>query len=540
VLRLRRVFDEDGIALVLALGILIVLGIIVTAGVTYTTSNTRASGKSAARTQAREYAETAVNNAVSVLQRQISVSGNPSSANLLGCAGANGTTTDTTPPSNCTSPTPITVCFVTGSTCTAGAANTATAYGFYSGTNAQTFLGRTVPASTWLIVATGYAYDPAISGPASQTTYTQIKVSSLNSGDVAAVWNHVFLTSPLVPNVCQTNISGNNLIIDVPLFVIGNLCITGSNDFIKEVGQAVDLSVGGKLSMNGPNAQIGASSTVPITSGVVVGGCTSGAVTTATTACNSTNYRYYVKNLNTFDAQDAPGETTADITSDYATFDPGPKHACKSGTSPAGLASSVFDSDTTYNDNAGTFELTPSSSYDCQSASAGGASVGELKWDNTTKKLTVNGSIFIDGNLTISQSLTYTGTAIIEVAGTVTINGNGTTVCATSPCDYTLTGWQGSSTNTSMLTLAPLLGSTTSFTFAGNTQSFQGSLWTQPSSNINVIGNSVTIEGPMAIGSITNSNNVNMKPLPVIKNMPVGAPLPPNTGVTLGTPLTVG
>src|SRR6185312_16245910 len=179
-----------------------------------------------------------------ILQKQISVSGNPSAANLLGCAGATGAT-DTNGPSNCTSPTPLTVCFVTGSTCTAGAPNTATAYGFYSGTNAQTFLGRTVPASTWLIVANGYAYDPAVSGATAQTTYTQIKVNGLNSGAVAAVWNHLFLTAPLVPNVCQTNYSGNNLIIDVPLYVIGNLCISGSNDVIKEVGQAVDLSVGG-------------------------------------------------------------------------------------------------------------------------------------------------------------------------------------------------------------------------------------------------------------------------------------------------------
>ena len=35
-------------------------------------------------------------------------------------------------------------------------------------------------------------------------------------------------------------------------------------------------------------------------------------------------------------------------------------------------------------------------------------------------------------------------------------------------------------------------------------------------------------------------NNASFQPLPVIKNMPVGAPIPPNTGVTLSPPLTVG
>ena len=29
-------------------------------------------------------------------------------------------------------------------------------------------------------------------------------------------------------------------------------------------------------------------------------------------------------------------------------------------------------------------------------------------------------------------------------------------------------------------------------------------------------------------------NNVTVKPLPVIKNMPVGAPLPPDSGATVG------
>src|SRR3954470_16614964 len=244
--RWRLVRDESGIALVLALGILVVLAIVVTGGVTYTTSNTRASGKSTARIQARQYAETALNQAMSILTQQIATNGNPTAANVLGCAGANGTTSDATPPSTCAAPIPKTICFVRGSTCTVGAADTAQVYGYFSGTNAQTYLGRTIPAATWFLVGTGYAYDPSLSAVTSQTAFATVKVSSVTNGAVAAMWNHIFLTAPLVPNVCQTNFAGNNLVIDVPLYVIGNLCLSGNNNFIKEVGQPIDLEVGGK------------------------------------------------------------------------------------------------------------------------------------------------------------------------------------------------------------------------------------------------------------------------------------------------------
>jgi hypothetical protein len=255
-------------------------------------------------------------------------------------------------------------------------------------------------------------------------------------------------------------------------------------------------------------------------------------VSSATGACASGSYNYYVGTPTTFNNQAAPAESASDILNDYNTFDPGPKHACLTGTTPAGLAASVFDNDTTYNSSASTFNLTPSSSYDCQSTS--GTSVGRIKWDNTTKTLTVNGSIFVDGNMQVTQAATYTGTAIIEVAGSITMVGNSTTLCATSPCNTALTAWQGTSGNNSMLTFAALGSSGNTFVMQDNSQTFQGSLWTQPGAGVSITGNNATIEGPMSVGTMNSANNANLKPLPVIKNMPVGAPLPPNTGVTLG------
>jgi len=288
--------------------------------------------------------------------------------------------------------------------------------------------------------------------------------------------------------------------------------------------------VGGKLVLSGSGSKVGTDAAHPITSGVVVGGCTTVSVSSATTACDSGSYSYWVGTKDTFIAQEAPVMASGDITTDYNNSDPGPKHACAAG----GLAASTFDNDATQNGTNASFELVPNSSYTCVSTS--GAGTGQMSWNNSTKTLTINGNVFLDGNLTISQSGTYVGTGVIETAGAVTFNGNATTLCATSPCNTAVNAWQGTSGNTYMLTLVALATNTAAHTFTNTTQIFQGSLWTQPSSSMTFVKNGVIVEGPISIGKFDATfNNATFKPLPVIKNMPVGAPLPPNSGATVGT-----
>jgi hypothetical protein len=361
----------------------------------------------------------------------------------------------------------------------------------------------------------------------------------LNSGAVAAVWNHVFMTAPLVPNQCSVNFGGNNLIFTSPLYVIGNLCLSGQNTSVQESasGQPIDLMVGGKLVLSGSGTSAGLSSHY-LTSGTVVGGCTTVSVSSTTTACG-TSTNYYVTGHDTFVPTEAPEMTSTEIGTAYSTADPGPNHACATG----GLASTAFDGDGVQNGTNASFELLPNNgTYTCISQS--GSSTGRLTWNGTgstwngvpAKTLLITGRVFFDGNLTISTSGTYTGTGVIDVAGTITFNGNGTSLCATSPCNTAAGAWQGASGNNSMLTLVTLASSTTSITFTNNAQTFQGSLWSQPSSTMTFVKNGVTVEGPMSIGQFDNSfNNASFIPLPVITNMPVGAPLPPNTGATVGT-----
>jgi len=523
----ERLFKEVCIELVMALGITAVLIIFVTSMIGYTTSSQRGANLGSSDLQARQYAEGGLNSAYSLIVNQNTVSaGNPIAANMLGCDGATGAS-DTNGPSNCASPTPKVVC-LTGAGCASGSVGSARVFGFFSGTNPAPYNGTTLPASTWLLVSTGFARNPD-GATTAKTTTARITVSSYDSGAVAAVWNHIFMTKPLVPNVCQASFGGNNTMITSPLYVVGNLCLTGQNVSVQSTAgsQPIDLMVGGKLSLSGSGSKVGTDSTHPIYSGVVQGGCTAGDVTTATTACNSGSYNYWVGITDTWVDAQAPAVLSGDIAADYAGFDPGPKHPCAN-------ASRTFDTDGVQNNSNASFELVPNSSYTC--VSVNGSSVGQLSWNNTTKQLTINGSVFIDGPLTVGQSATYTGTGVIEAAGTITFNGNATQLCATAttPCDFT--NWQGASSNHSMLTLVSLYKNATSVTFTDNSQTFQGSLWTDPTGTMSFVKNGVTIEGPISIGGFDATfNNAVFKPLPLITNMPPGAPLPPNTGVTIGS-----
>jgi Tfp pilus assembly protein PilX len=538
-----RLGREDGISLVIALGVLVVLAALSTSAMAFTRSNQHNAVLSQADLQARTTAESGLNAAYSLLSRESATGGNPSTPSLLGCAAS----TTSIGASDCSSPQPL--CMAVAGACVAGSAKsqgTASVYGFFSGTNPQTFFGVNVPAATWLFLSTGYAANPdgTVDGKLAMAT---AKISPLGAGQVAAVWNHVFLTAVLGAGTCQLNLQGNTTSIDIPIYTNGNVCLgsNGSGVTVAETaGKPIDLMIGGKLVLVG-GSKIGADSAHPITSGVVVGGCTTVSVSAATTPCSPTGFSYWVNSVDTWVPNEAPSLTATQMATNYASFDPGPLHPCQTGTTPAPPAASAFDStlsgagvepDTSGSVSTGSaFELTPNFSYSCLSQN--GASVGRLTWDNTAKVLTINGSIFFDSNLTISQSATYTGAAVIEAAGAININGNGTKLCAvyssqSNNCDWT--NWQGTTSNRSMLTLVSLTAATPSITFTNNAQSFQGSLWTQPTGSVNFVKNGINIEGPISVGTFDSSfNNASFQPMPVISNMPVGAPLPPNTGATV-------
>jgi len=516
-----------------------VLGILAAGVASYSLSSGWNSNSSRGNLQALQYAEGGLDGAFSIIWSTNQAGSDPTAAGLAG-----------------TQASPKVFCFVTGGTCASGKAGTASVYGCYGGTSGTTCNGRSVAASTWMFVSTGYAPGASAGYTVNRQMMSTVKIEALNNAAVASLWNHVFLTAPLVPNVCQTTFGANNLIIDAPVYSIGNICITGNNDYIEENGQPVDLMVGGKLILSGSNSAVGADSLHPITSGVVVGGCNKTGVANSTSPCGNGTFNYWVRNSESYVSQDAPTLTNAQIEAHFANDDPGPRHTCLAGTNPSPLADNQFDFSiggtegvSTLPDNTGsgsvggTFNLTPGSSYAC--ISKNGASTGYLIWNNNSsgsitvsgvtvpaKTLAVNGTMFFDSNISITQNTTYTGTAVIMAAGTYTFASNNATLCATSNCSTA--NWQGNSGNNSMLLLGSTSSSSAAFSFSSNNNKFQGSMYTQPNAGISFSGNNTTVQGPMSIGTINIlSNNPSLLPLPTIKNMPVGAPVPPNAGVSI-------
>src|SRR5439155_3535704 len=185
--------------------------------------------------------------------------------------------------------------------------------------------------------------------------------------------------------------NGNNTLVTSPLYVVGNLCRSGQNVALQQAagGQAIDLMVGGVLALSGSGSKVGADSSHPIYSGVVQGGCTTAATPTATGACASGSFNYWVGTTDTWVAAAAPTVVSGDIAADYAAFDPGPNHACATG----GLPSTTFDNNTVQNNSNAAFELVPNSSYTC--ISQNGSNVGQLTLNNSTKPPKNNGNLFL-------------------------------------------------------------------------------------------------------------------------------------------------
>ena len=64
------------------------------------------------------------------------------------------------------------------------------------------------------------------------------------------------------------------------------------------------------------------------------------------------------------------------------------------------------------------FNVTPNTSYSCKTLS------GELTWDAPSKKLTVKGTIYIDGSVTVEQTWGGQDAAVYEGQGTIYMSGS--------------------------------------------------------------------------------------------------------------------
>jgi hypothetical protein len=286
----------------------------------------------------------------------------------------------------------------------------------WSGTLTQSVTG----ASTWSLTSTGKMRNP--NGPSDVTrrltakvpvvpTYTQ----PLNNPS----WN--FIYSRATGNTCDMTIS-QSVLVNSPLYVAGNLCLQNQAGVT-----AGPLIVHGRLTMDQSANYVGSVST-PINQLHVKNGCRWKG-NALHNPCQQGPGSAGFDNVWASSISNTPAVSaapTVDWDAWYLNANPGPYYPCltMTGTAP------TFDNDqgsaqapnaAKRNNSLPTVQdLTPSTSYTCKGSS------GELSWNATTRVLTANGTIFIDGSAKIENGLvnTFTGSSTIYVSGTLLVKNS--------------------------------------------------------------------------------------------------------------------
>jgi hypothetical protein len=150
------------------------------------------------------------------------------------------------------------------------------------------------------------------------------------------------------------------------------------------------------------------------------------------------------------------------------------------------------------------------------------ASSGEIAWNNTTKTLTVSGTIYIDGSAKISNGSlnSYNGMGTIYLSGTFLSTGSLCASISGSNCNF-------ASWNPDFDMLMIVANGNGGQIDPGNSIqidnnfSYQGGLY---GTNAVEFGNNVNVDGPIVGSQIILSNNLTTNAFPNISIVPVGMP----------------
>jgi len=504
----RLLRADDGIALIMALGIMLVLTISTVAMISYVSQGSRNSNVSSARVTALSLAEAGIGTANSI----ITTAANAALPTLLGCTASGNN-----------SALPCTDLSVTEP------GGTVHFHGLYEQGSGN--------EGSWTITAYGDVPNPTGAADLKKTVTAAVSITGGGTQNNISIWNYVYSTAPQGSG-CEVTLSGTQVTIDVPLYVTGDLCLTGTQAAIVENtangGQPVDVRVGGTVSYIGTQTTVG-TATTPLTSGIASGGCITASNATAHPCTTADNW--FVKTTDTPITATPP---TIDLAGWYTNASPGPKNPCGASTPSPVLPASTFDNDSTMNGSASTFDLTPSTSYNCVT------STGTLSWNASTKLLTIGGTIFFDGNVTSSNSAAmYHGLATIYVNGTLSFTATQTSLLAGCPDSPSTPTHQCAFADVSsewnpskdMLIFITSKTNGTAINFSGTQNEFQGGLYCDPTSTVNLSGTQTKVEGPIICGKFSWGTQTKLFPLPTITSLPPGAPLPPNAPATISPPV---
>lgn len=465
----RRFARQEGVALVLALGISVVAGLTGVTMMAYTSTNYGAASRSKADQTAYALAEAGINDAMAVLA-------NPSS--------------------NALDPTllPARTSSYDGGTVT------------WSGT-----LDRT--AAAWTLTSIGAVRNPTgttASAVQRKLTATVTLTESLMQQNPSPSWNYLVATK--TGTSCDENVS-SGVVIGAPFYVMGNMCLAAG---VKDT--AGPLAVKGKLSLANSDTMVG-SSTAAVSEAHVGSGCVLMSNAQHTPCSSVDNVWARVSDA-----------TVPVLTPPSPAWDawfhaaaPGPFQSCavSSGTPP------VFDNETNPVRNLSVttaFSLTPATSYTCR-VGPSTKPIGEISWDATNRVLTVNGTIFIDGSAKVDNGLlnTYRGQGSIYLSGTFLMTSNSKLCAAASGSDCDFAHWDPNSTMLAIVSNGN--GQNGVFTgdsiLIGSYGEFEGGLYGTYAIQY---GNYAKAQGPVIGYTLVFGSSMQVYSFPYITTPPAGLP----------------
>lgn len=545
---------QDGIALIMVIGILAVLTIAGSTMMFYTTSNARNVGRSKADETSFSLSEAALNNAMSVL---------------------------TNTPNNALDPDTLPSTEATASSAT------------YENGTAKWWGVLDRASAVWTVTGRGTYNNPtgSTAAPVVRTLTAKVPVVPVyKQAEENPAWNWMY--GRRTGNACDMTLN-NSISGSSRLYVAGNLCVHNGANIANG-----PLIVRGNLDMTHKDASVGATTSMATRVETYVGGnCRrlSGAWAVPCTG-NQDSLQIYAKkdppnyNIGVSNSPSFIPAPAADFASWYENSIPGPSQSCtsSSGTPP------LFDTNYPAQDGSvPVFELTAASSYSCRVgpgasttntgaltasqtsitvASATGfptsafrirvddeqmnvtggfgtttwtlsravngttASThvanstvtwddatpsGQISWNATARSLTVVGTIYIDGSVRASngQVNSYNGLGTLYASGTFTVDSS-TKLCASisgSTCNFA--GWDP---NKEMLTIAANGNDGLGNSIVINASSaFQGALYATNNAYLN---NNVTVDGPVIASNIIINNAVSSDSFPTVETVPVGMP----------------
>jgi Tfp pilus assembly protein PilX len=370
-LHLRR---EDGIALVMSLGVLLTLTVAGTSTVYYVTQNHTSTAYSKTDRMTGSLAEAGLAYAYSTLYN----SGTPTMPNAV---------PEQTVPIN-------------GGTVT------------YSGT---------LSGSTWTLVSVARMRNPGGQNDVVKTVRGKVTVGSAQQGTANnAVWNYVYSDSL---DTCMP--LNNSVVVDVPLYVRGDICMQNSAQIRGPI-----LQVGGKVTLEN-SSQIGAPGPDEIPEIHIAGGC-KWKTNPLHNPCGPADLVYgQVVDSNPTGLTKPP----VDLAKWYTDSQPGPMHGCTTGSFPGGFDNDTVmnrsrgDVDLMPSTGYDCQVRDASGNLIGQITWVPGS-------PGSPGNLYIAGTIFIDGNilLTNSDKGIYHGKATLYASGRIVFQ-NANDLCGSPLCD---------------------------------------------------------------------------------------------------------